>query len=88
MPISSPLLTTVTAACLDDVQVEERMENTSTILTIKEVAQILRVSRAHVHNVLSGKVVGVPKLTHLMLGRRRLVRREWLDQWLEASRTR
>ena len=88
MPISSPLLTAVTAACLDDVQVEERMENTSTILTIKEVAQILRVSRAHVHNVLSGKVVGVPKLTHLMLGRRRLVRREWLDQWLEASRTR
>jgi excisionase family DNA binding protein len=64
------------------------MENTSSILTIKEVAQILRVSKAHVHNVLGGKVAGVPKLTHLTLGRRRLVRREWLDQWLEASRTR
>ena len=64
------------------------MESTSTILTIKEVAQILRVSMAHVQNVLSGKVAGVPKLTHLTLGRRHLVRREWLDQWLEASKTR
>ncbi len=64
------------------------MESTSSILTIKEVAQILRVSKAHVHNVLGGKVAGVPKLTHLTLGRRRLVRREWLDQWLEASKTR
>ena len=64
------------------------MEHTSSILTIKEVADILRVSKAHVHNVLGGKVTGVPKLTHLTLGRRRLVRREWLDQWLEASKVR
>jgi len=64
------------------------MEHTSSILTIKEVAEILRVSKAHVHNVLGGKVTGVQKLTHLTLGRRRLVRREWLDQWLEASKVR
>jgi excisionase family DNA binding protein len=64
------------------------MENTSSILTIKEVAQILRVSKAHVHNVLVGKIPGVPKMTHLSLGRRKLVRKEWLDQWLEANRIR
>jgi predicted DNA-binding transcriptional regulator AlpA len=64
------------------------MENTSSILTIKEVASILRVSKAHIHNVLCGKVPGVPKLSHLTLGRRKLIRREWLDQWMETSKTR
>ncbi|MBL8209221.1 MAG: helix-turn-helix domain-containing protein [Bryobacterales bacterium] len=64
------------------------MENTQSILTIKEVAAILRVSKAHIHNVLGGKVPGVPKLSHLTLGRRKLIRREWLDQWMETSRTR
>ncbi len=64
------------------------MENITSILTIKEVAEILRVSKAHVNNVLVGKVPGVPKLSHLILGRRKVVRREWLEQWMEASRTR
>lgn len=69
-------------------RMRQHMENTTNILTVRDVAQIFRVSRAHVHNVLIGKVAGVPKLTHLRLGRRRQVRREWLDQWLEASKTR
>jgi hypothetical protein len=64
------------------------MENTSNILTVKEVAHILRCSRAHVHNVLVGKIPGVPRLTHLNIGRRKVVRKEWLDQWLEANKTR
>ena len=41
------------------------MENTSNILTVKEVADILRCSKAHVHNAIHGKVQGLPKLTHL-----------------------
>lgn len=58
------------------------------ILTIEEVAEILRCSRTHVSHVLNGKVRGIPKLTHLAMGRRKLVRREWLEQWMEASRER
>jgi hypothetical protein len=58
------------------------------ILTLHEVAQILRCSKTHVSNVLNGRVPGVPKLTHLAMGRRKLVRRVWLDQWLEANRSR
>ena len=32
---------------------------------------------------IEGKVNGLPKLTHLSLGRRKAVRKEWLDQWME-----
>ncbi len=56
------------------------------ILTIEEVARILHCSKTHVSNVMNGKVPGVPKLTHLPLGRRKLVRRAWLEQWMEANK--
>lgn len=58
------------------------------ILTIKDVAEVLRCSKTHVCNVMAGKVLGVPQLAHIALGRRKLVRREWLNQWLEASKSR
>ena len=64
------------------------MENTSNILTIREVATILRCSKAHVANVLSGKVAGIERLTHLSVGRRKLVRRDWLEHWMENNKTR
>ena len=57
------------------------------ILTINDVAAILRCSKTHVSHVLAGKVPGLPKLTHIALGRRKLVRREWLDQWMEANKS-
>ncbi len=58
----------------------------SEILTIREVAEVLRCSKAHVSNVLRGRVGGLPKLTHFSLGRRKLVRREWLDTWMEQNK--
>lgn len=58
----------------------------SDILTITEVAEVLRCSKAHVCNVLQGRVQGLPKLTHFSLGRRKLVRREWLDAWMEQNK--
>jgi len=68
--------------------VEGLVEATTNILTIKEVADILRCSKTHAQNVIEGKVNGLPKLTHLSLGRRKVVRKEWLDQWMEANKTR
>ena len=56
------------------------------ILTIAEVALILRCSKAHVSNLLNGRVAGVPRLTHFCAGRRKLVRREWLDRWMEGGK--
>ena len=63
------------------------MENATNILTIREVADILRCSKTHAQNVIVGKVQGLPKLTHLSLGRRKVVRKEWLDQWMEENKT-
>ena len=64
------------------------METDQEILTIKDLAQVLRCFKAHAANVLLGKVAGIPRLTHVNLGRRKLIRRKWLDQWLEANKNR
>ena len=48
-------------------------------LDMWHIADILRCSKAHVHNAIHGKVHGLPKLTHLTMGRRKLVRRDWLE---------
>jgi excisionase family DNA binding protein len=85
---SDPSRETSRQVHLAPYRTEEIMENTSNILTVKEVANILRCSKAHVHNAIHGKVQGLPKLTHLTMGRRKLVRRDWLEQWLETNKTR
>jgi radical SAM superfamily enzyme YgiQ (UPF0313 family) len=56
---------------------------TNEILTLLEVAAILRCSKAHVCNVIGGRVASLPPLPHMSLGRRILVRRIALEQWLE-----
>jgi excisionase family DNA binding protein len=66
--------------------VEGQMQNLTNALTIKEVAEILRCSKTHVSNVIGGRVPGTPPLTHLSVGRRKLIRREWLDAWMEANK--
>ena len=55
------------------------------ILTCAEVAQELRCSKAHIHNLINGKVSGTPPLPSITLGRRRLIRRASLNAWLRAS---
>jgi excisionase family DNA binding protein len=62
------------------------MESTSSVLTIEDVARELRCSKAHVRHAMRGRVAGVARLTHVTMGRRRLIRREWLDEWLEVNR--
>ena len=53
------------------------------VLTIAEVAGILRCSKSHVANLINGKVPGAPVLPHVSMGRRKVVRRPWLMAWLE-----
>jgi excisionase family DNA binding protein len=52
------------------------------VLTVSEVASELRCSKAHVHNLINGKVSGARPLPSLRLGRRRLVLRTSFKAWL------
>lgn len=53
------------------------------LLTLTEASRVLRCSKAHLCNVLKGKVQSLPPLPHLSLGRRTLIRRTILLQWIE-----
>lgn len=57
-------------------------ENGDGILTVAEAAHELRCSKAHVHNVIHGKVPGLPPLPVLRIGRRVLIRHEALKAWM------
>jgi excisionase family DNA binding protein len=54
-------------------------------LTVSEVADRLRCSKAHVHNLINGRVSGISPLPSIQLGRRRIVRTESLAAWLTAN---
>ena len=54
------------------------------IMTLKQAAAYLQVSKAHLSNVINGKVPGVRPPRVFRAGRRILIRREWVDEWMEA----
>ena len=56
---------------------------TSELLTLTEASKVLRCSKAHLCNVLKGRVASLPPLPHVSLGRRTLIRRAILEQWIE-----
>jgi excisionase family DNA binding protein len=55
------------------------------LLTLSEVAQILQVSKAHVSNVVAGRVRGCSPMPAVRLGRRRLVCRSSLETWIAEN---
>lgn len=55
------------------------------VLTVSEVAADLRCSKAHIYNMINGKVAGVTPLPAITMGRRRLVRRSSLEDWKDAN---
>jgi len=57
----------------------------SEILSVAEVAAMLRCSKAHVCKAIHGKVTGVTPLPAISMGRRKLVRRESLEAWLAQN---
>jgi excisionase family DNA binding protein len=52
------------------------------VLTLDEAALLMRCSKAHVQNVVRGRVANLPALPCVRVGRRVLIRRESLDRWL------
>jgi excisionase family DNA binding protein len=59
--------------------------NTDPLLTLPEIAHELRCSKAHVSNLINGKVPDVPPLPAVALGRRRLIRRSTFEQWKKLA---
>lgn len=55
------------------------------IMTLKQAADYLRISKAHLSNVINGKVPGVTPPRTFRVGRRVLIRREWVDAWMEEA---
>jgi excisionase family DNA binding protein len=55
------------------------------VMTIPEVAAELRCSKAHVYNLVNGRVRGVSSLPAIVMGRRKLIRRSTLDRWKCAN---
>ena len=55
------------------------------IMTVEEVAQRLRCSKAHVCNAINGKVNGVTTLPTISMGRRKLIRVSALAAWLAQN---
>jgi excisionase family DNA binding protein len=52
------------------------------VLTVSEAARELRCSKAHIHNIIGGRVPNLPPLPVLRIGRRLLIRHDALTQWL------
>ena len=55
------------------------------LLTLTEVAKLLHCSKAHIGHVIAGRVPGCPPIPCVSLGRRKLVRREALEAWIERN---
>lgn len=55
------------------------------LLTLARVAELLHCSKAHVSNLIARRVPGCLPLPAIPLGRRKLVRREALQAWIERS---
>jgi len=55
------------------------------VMTLKQAAAYLQISKAHLSNVINGKVPGVQPVRFFRMGRRILIKREWVEQWLETA---
>lgn len=55
------------------------------VLTLSEVAEVLRCSKAHVCKIVNGQVHSTPQLPAVALGRRKLIRRSTLLRWLSQN---
>lgn len=62
--------------------IAEKGDQIPRVLNLKEAATFVRCSKAHLCNILNGKVRDIPRLPAVRVGRRVLFRRESLEQWL------
>jgi excisionase family DNA binding protein len=61
------------------------IEDRRNVLTVNEVAEDLRCSKAHVYHALNGTVHGVSPLPAIRMGRRKLILRSSFIEWKRAN---
>lgn len=66
------------------VNLLEKNTLVSGILTLTEAAKELRCSKAHLSNIIGGKIPRLPRLPVMRVGRRVLIRFDALTQWLKT----
>lgn len=66
----------------ETLPIPEKRDPIPKVLNLKEAAAFVRCSKAHLCNILNGKVRDIPRLPAVRVGRRVLFRRESLEQWL------
>jgi excisionase family DNA binding protein len=60
-------------------------EGQDAAMTVPEVAEALKCSKAHVYNLINNRVRGVKPLPAISLGRKKLVRRSSFEGWKRAT---
>ena len=60
----------------------ETANRLSEVLTIADVAKILRCSKAHVCKIINGQVRGTEAIPAINLGRRKIIRVQSLLRWM------
>jgi hypothetical protein len=60
------------------------MEETATVLTIREIADYMWCSKVLVANLITGRVPGTRPLANRTRGRKNVVRKMLLKGWLDA----
>lgn len=58
----------------------------SDVLTITDMAAILRCSKGHVSNLIRGKVETKTKFPYYTIGRRTYSKRAWIEKFQEDER--
>jgi excisionase family DNA binding protein len=67
-----------------ELEVIVRVADEKEVLTLEEAALVLRCSKAHVQNIVRGRVPNVFPLPSIRIGRRVVIRRASLERWMAA----
>ncbi|MSV36011.1 MAG: DNA-binding protein [Bryobacterales bacterium] len=61
------------------------LDKLAEVLTIADVARLLRCSKAHVCKIINGQVKGAAPIPTIAVGRRKIVRRQSLLRWFYSA---
>jgi excisionase family DNA binding protein len=56
----------------------------SPVLTLAQAAAYLQISRTQLSKAVAGQLEGTPSIQSARVGRRILIKKAWLDGWLDA----